>query len=142
MAYIEDEMTVVEKVAKAVGFNATNELCARFGGRTFYVPTRPHDGHIISILLGQAKAIQLGEAIGGQTIELPMLRDVAKTRKEDVICRQIAAGANDKEILNAMDISVSQLSRLKKRNVDLIAAYVLLLDKQCGLFSSLKTKAS
>ncbi len=142
MDYIEEELTVVEKVAKAVGFNATNELCARFGGRTFYVPTRPHDGHILSILLGEAKAIKLGDAIGGQTIELPTLRDVSKTRREDTICRQIAAGATDKEILHTMDVSVSQLSRLKKRNKTLIQAYVQSLDKQCGLFASLKARTS
>ena len=142
MSYVEDEMTVVEKVAKAVGFNATNELCARFGGRTFYVPTRPHNGHILTILLGEAKATQLGDAIGGQTIELPTLKDVAKTRKEDSVCRMIAAGANDREVLMTLDISVSQLCRLKKRNAELIQAYIVLLDKQSGLFASLKNKAS
>uniref|UniRef100_Q31HV4 Mor transcription activator domain-containing protein n=1 Tax=Hydrogenovibrio crunogenus (strain DSM 25203 / XCL-2) TaxID=317025 RepID=Q31HV4_HYDCU len=137
-AYVEDDLSVVERVNQAVGFNATNELCARFGGRTFYVPANPSDKHIITILLGKQKAMRLGELIGGQSIELPALREVRKIKEEDRICRLYAIGATDREIFDTFDISKSQLDRLKKRNKSLIEAYIIIIDKNCGLFSSLK----
>lgn len=136
----EETLSTVEIVAKAIGFTKTCELCARFGGRTFYVPTRPHDGHILSLVLGQANAIKLADVVGGQTIELPMLREINKKREIDTVCRRLANGESDRQILLTTDLSQGQLNRIKNENAPLIEAYCDMMDKQNSFIRTVKTK--
>lgn len=136
----EETLSTVEIVAKAIGFTKTCELCARFGGRTFYVPTRPHDGHILSLVLGQANAIKLADVVGGQTIELPMLREINKKREIDTVCRRLANGETDRQILLTTDLSQGQLNRIKNENKPLIEAYIDMMDKQNSFIRTVKTK--
>lgn len=130
--------TTVETVATAIGFMDTCELCARFGGRTFYVPTRPPQDHILSLVLGEAKAIKLADVVGGQTIELPMLREITKKREVDTICRRLATGEPDRQILLTTDLSQGQLTRIKSENAPVIAAYCEMMDKQNSFIRTMK----
>ena len=136
----DEELTVVEKVAKAIGFTRTCELCARFGGRTFYVPTIPPENHVLSIVLGQATASQLASAVGGQTIELPMLREMHKKREADIVCRRIACGDTDRQILLTTDLSQGQINRIKTENAPLISAYIEMMDKQNSFIKTTKVR--
>lgn len=135
---VEVEKSIVETVATAVGFIATCELCARFGGRTFYVPSRASSAHILSLFLGNEKSQKLSAMVGGQTIELPMLREVSKKREIDIICRKLAAGESDRQILLTSDISMGNLKRIKNSNSQLIAAYVEMMDKQNSFIKTVK----
>lgn len=134
------EKSTVEIVAEHIGFHATCELCARFGARTFYVPTRPHQGHILSLVLGHDKALSLGEAVGGQTIELPALREISKKRETDMVCRRLAAGESDRQILLTTELTQGQLTRIKSENGDLIEAYADMMDRQNSFIRTVKTK--
>ena len=76
--------------------------------------------------------------VGGQTIELPMLREVSKKREIDIICRKLAAGESDRQILLTSDISMGNLKRIKNNNSQLIAAYVEMMDKQNSFIKTVK----
>ena len=133
-----EDLPTVEIVAQAIGFFRTCELCARFGGRTFYVPTRPDDRHILSLVLGREWAQKLAEVVGGQTIELPMLREINRKRQVDTICRRLAAGESDRQILLTTDLSRGQLTRIKSENRELISAYTEMMDKQNSFIRTTK----
>lgn len=133
---MEEELPAVDRIAQAVGFNATCELCARFGGRTLYIPTVPSENHVLSLILGHPLALKLGKTVGGNTVELPTLKEVDKKRRIDIVCRKLAMGESDRDILLSTDVTRKELEYIKKAYKDLIDAYVEISDRQTSFIKA------
>ncbi len=120
--YESDDLSITTRMAGAIGFNETCELCARFGGRSFYVPRIIIEHHVLFLLLGN-KADILADEFGGQTIELPLLVKSERIRQEDLACRLVARNLTLAEIKASMGITDSKLMRIKRDNRGLIEVY-------------------
>jgi|GEM_PF-4322861 len=126
----EEKILAVDLIAQAIGFKSTCELCARFGGRTLYIPTMPSSNHVLSLILGHPTALKLGKAVGSTEVELPTLKEVDKKRRIDIVCRKVSAGESDRNILLTTDITRKELGYIKKAYKALIQAYVDINDRQ------------
>jgi Mor family transcriptional regulator len=77
---------IVRDLADTLGLPDAIEIVRRWGGRTFYVPTkvRPHDP--LALTLGLDSARRLVAAYGGQELSLPAERNaLLDLRNESIV---------------------------------------------------------
>lgn len=66
-------MTLVEEIAKEVGFDVMMQICNIWGGQTLYIPDNPAPDHRIAQDIGYENLLHLVALYGGQTIHPPCL---------------------------------------------------------------------
>lgn len=106
-------------IAAAIGLKATLKLCAHFGGKTLYVPTRIETDHPIALLIGHEKAQKLAEAIGGEEVTLPVV-DMGTERRAARVIRFLIHGLKPREIAALENISERTVTRIAEKHRDLI----------------------
>jgi hypothetical protein len=86
--------TEIDQVVDCIGFRAALILCAKYGGRTLYVPDQPRDSHRLAAEIGYQPLQRLCEVFGSQSINIPNIEPTV-SRCE---ARQIAINLNARGI--------------------------------------------
>ncbi|WP_294948258.1 helix-turn-helix domain-containing protein [Sulfurivirga sp.] len=113
------EESKADIIAAAIGLKATLKLCAHFGGKTLYVPTRIEANHPIALLIGPEKAARLAGAIGGEEVTLPVV-DMGTERRAARVIRFLVHGLRPREIAALENISERTVTRIAERHRELI----------------------
>ncbi len=113
------EESKADIIAAAIGLKATLKLCAHFGGKTLYVPTRIEANHPIALLIGHDRAQKLCQAIGGEEVTLPTV-DISYERRAARVIRFILYGLKPREIAAMEGISERTVTRIAEKHRELI----------------------
>lgn len=72
----------IEMVAAELGDELAHRLEYHFAGTRIYIPSEPHENHILVRMLGRGAAEKLGAKFGGDAIDIPN-----RSRRERRIAR-------------------------------------------------------
>lgn len=105
-------MTVTRQheIREIIGAGPYEALCAALAGTSLYIPKRLKAGNRLALLVGQAAAMQLSQACGGQTIELPTAR---ARHNRDLVARLLAEGWGPGDIARASGLSLRRVRQIR-----------------------------
>lgn len=102
---LDKQNSVLDDLAAAIGYTATNALVDLFGGRTLSVPPRHAPGHFLEKLVGKAAFAILVREFGGSYIWIPDGRWRDVDRKSRRIAMMYVVGKKTSEIAEALNMS-------------------------------------
>lgn len=106
--------TTLDDVAALIGFSATLQLAAWYGGRTqnLYVPQEVVEGHTLAVLLGLANAQRLSREWGGQLLAIPGIEAYEDLVRKRHVGRMFEKGFGTREIASQMRVSERRVQQI------------------------------
>ena len=86
--------TMMDDVAAAIGYSATNRLMVWFAGRNLYIPNSLTDDHILVKLIGDSAARRLKEEFGGMVLTIPKSPDMNAEKRRVAVWRLLKENNN------------------------------------------------
>lgn len=110
---MEHQNGILEDIGAEIGFEATSELVAWFGGAQLYVPEVVTDEHPICRVIGLRRFERLVAMLGGETISLPENRRYDRSRRNRAIAAMVAEGYSDNAIADRHGITPNQIKNIR-----------------------------
>jgi DNA-binding CsgD family transcriptional regulator len=105
---------ILEDICGAIGFHATCELVAWFGGASLYVPSTVTEEHPICLVIGLPAYRRLVALLGGETVSLPSNRQYDIARRNRAVVTMVADGYSDGDIATRYGVTRRQLRNIKR----------------------------
>jgi len=102
----------MRELKDVVGPGAALAICAKWGGRTLYIPSRARADHPLSLLLGAEAATRLCTAMAGDRLSVPKTDAVMRQIKYRSIQRKKREGASIASLARAFDLTPRRILQI------------------------------
>jgi hypothetical protein len=107
--------STADDISSVIGFTATTDLCAWFGGKNLYVPLVATEDHPVARLIGYAAFKRLVAEFQGDHLAVPTISKGRQSESERFIAAMIAAGAESTEISDKTGLSYRRVQQIRVR---------------------------
>lgn len=109
---LDKQNSVLDDLAAAIGYTATNALVDLLGGRTLAVPVQRTQGHYLEKIIGRSAFSILVKEFGGSYIWIPEGRWRDVDRRSRRIAMMYVSGKKTQEIAEIMGISYTSVRKI------------------------------
>ena len=110
--------TVLDDLARVIGYTPTRYLLAWYGGRQLYVPKHCKVTHPLRRLVGLVAYRALVAEFGDSRLAIPADREDRRYRRDRLITERIADGASDEGIAHEFGIGLSRAAQIRRAVTD------------------------